>query len=613
MSDLQPRIIELRAELVDPPEITSLSQCRSDIREHSLQVYHALLDSCREAQMSVSQCESSYEWLSRYSSSHIALSELCDLSSLRRATLDKANAAYDDQDIHNESPIKDLIASTIQWRTILADLASTSETRQITIALMRHRALSRTLPLPLQSNVETIIGEPLLDKADSIIAGITTAAARLASRCRFVEQVCELRTLASEIDESAGEIQLILNQLERDMIAYIDTSLWPASEISERENSAWKDELSRIAETLKIVIGPKLILATSRLEEGKEAGWESSAIFPVSNAQHVQQSQSLVDTVQTSLADVETLHDLSRRVCAQTRTVAAVQREADELDLSIRNSQPTGIKDLQDEVSAWEADVVTRVPFLDIYASRHHDPVPIVPSSGVYPDATPRALLTPPPSPQVISAQGSRPPHHRWNLATVDRQVRAEINSLTSRIQSRLDRSKSGAISLPENPDGRLVAAHRPSSIPDVFSLSTQADFPTTPVASSPQATPIRVHRTAFPRTGSTNTRSVSSTLSAARRPPIPSTFKHDRSRSISLGSARPPLQTSKRIPLKYVANDRNQLDKAVGQIVNNLNVSATSQIECSELTMCARYTYQFHPWVSPTKTNGTTSREVIG
>lgn len=451
-----------------------------------------------------------------------------------------------------------------------------------TIELLKHRALEKSRPTSLQSPSDNDVAESVLDRSDTLIDGVTGLVGRLTGRCQTVRRMLELGSTLYDIDQSTNDAHTVLASLQDEITGYIDTALWP-SLTNTPEDDGWSSRLARVAHILEVDVRPKLTDTTHQMSNISD-----------NYARRLKQAQNNVDNLQQRSEDVGTLKGLACRVHLQASTVAAVQTEGESLLASILAAQSTRdtTEELRDTVRAWEVDVVARVPFVDIYHSQSGGTAPTDLISGVYLESTTRALLTPPPSPRPTSISRSSL-LTRWDLAKTDRAVRTEINNMTSRVRSRLDaghaattpadieneaskpadppvsiaESNSARISqLDPTPDGIPIGSLRLSSSTNTSASSSRLPTPTRQRASLPR---VRVSQS-----------STSSTLShtSRSRPPIPFPMPEDRSRSISLGSIRAPLKPQKprQTPRKYVANDRNQLDRAVGQIINNLPVSSS-------------------------------------
>jgi hypothetical protein len=383
-----------------------------------------------------------------------------------------------------------------------------------------------------------------------------------------------LHSAIHNVDNSANETSTLLSRLEAEITQYVDTNLWPALSSRALEEDIWKSQLARVTRTIQVDIEPR---STDLL-----------TAVPDALKKRADDVRSRVDDVNQRLEHVETLFGLARGVRLQATTVASVQKEGEELLISILAARPTSdsIQDLRDEISAWEADVVARVPFVDVYRSSTADANIPTHVSGVYPESSTRPLLTPPPSPPTAS--GARlPPLTRWDLAKTDRAVRTEINDITSRVRAQMERISADRPPVetvrplvPPPPFVNPVSASSqrselgPDDIPiKLLRLSSSTN---TSAASSRLPTPTR-QRASLPRLHASQS-SLSSSMSRTShsRPSIPFSTRADRSRSISLGYTQAPQKPQKprQTPRKYVANDRNQLDRAVGQIVNNLPVS---------------------------------------
>lgn len=600
---LRTQTSDLLATLPAALQPAALGSADARIHDHGKRIGDTLLRTHREALESVRECGTAIDWLERYMASKSSLSELCESLSDNQTTFGELLRSFDSQDLDVAEDAAACTSWLAQSRDALDAYRSSNLTKTVTVALMKHRALLRGWPASLLSGPTGDMSDLLLDRSDTLFETVTTLAGRLTGKCDIVQRSLELGATIRMIQSSTDETSDLLADLDNEIAQYIDTALWSSLSSKPPDCVGWDLRLLAARQGLAVGIELKLAVAGRPMTDLLET-----------HAEQLQRIQASVDGVKQRLEDVETLKSLACRVHSQTMTVTAVQREGEDLLVSIRAAQhtPHTAQDLQAKIRAWEADVVNRVPFIDIYHTQSGQAGLMSHVSEVYPEITTGELLTPPPSPpstfrpRLVSC-------NRWDLAKTDRLVRTEINNITSRVKSQLNRvradsasaqlsdEKTGINDVPALMVGSSSASvlePRPDLEPTDISLeslrlspstsspTSQSQLPTSTstsisASSSRLPTPTRP-RASLPRVRPSQNSSISSTLShtSHSRPPIPFPMRVDRSRSISLGNTRMTIKSpaqrprQSQTPRKYVANDRSQLDRAVGQIVNNLHVS---------------------------------------
>lgn len=316
-----------------------------------------------------------------------------------------------------------------------------------------------------------------------------------------------------------------------------------------------------------------------------------------------------LDASRAPLATAGRLMDLLQAVRQQTHAVLAAQRDADEILSKIASiadgadaaHQAAG---LMEEIDIWAAGLSTRIRFV----SDHQQ------SS----------------SPEITSGDSCNRSWPRTDLSELDKRVRVHVNELSARVLAAAQALRSGEgdvgdhgiVSQTKDTDGALDGADSDdeSLAPDSPTKATKVLPAPTRIPSLQRGTPRTSGHTAtlpesempaglsspstprnlsidFDADPQERSRTVSDTPTRARSA-IPraslgnglvdwksATLRDHRSSRISLPSMTHAAESSrkstvrqspikKRLVQAYISNEKNELDMAVGSIINTLKVS---------------------------------------
>lgn len=502
----------------------------------------------KDTQSMISKTRAHVDWFRRLTPCRAGLALVC-------TDLVKRRAALDDLLLAIPFAVQDhvTLVAVEQWlersTATLDELSRGHLVKHATVALMKYRAARRARPE--WSMASDMPSDELEEEVDGLLAELTSRKDRLVDALVSVKDSRDLDRRLSRYGITMQKVHDDLAGLQTEVVAAVDDVLLSkAARSPPASHSEWRSRLGHLDADI------------AQLETDFADPFDSTAVASRLTERHGT-ARCLVHNVRRTLLAVETTMNLYHRAKDQALHVMAVSQEAETLLRAIvaESVTPSALSNLHEEVEAWEANVTARTIFIDIYASQ----TPSVPTELAHRSVFPVGLsstappLTPPPSPPPLLLSV---PLDRWDLAAVDRAVRDQINDLTARVRGRLAslsherRSTAGVPppdSLPDIPPTLLDADEAPGRL---------ANQPTSDTSSPARRLPLA------PVLRSVSMRSIGSSASQGITPSrrIASRSNGDRESRPSAGSAH-----SQR---KYVANDSNQLDRAVGELVNKMPVS---------------------------------------
>lgn len=548
--------------------------------DHERRVDQVLHEAQGSARKGLRDCQATIDWFQRYHPSRQALLEHgVDLQSHKAQLLELMGTLSNPTMTY--PPFTDHRLEAAE--AYLTAERSTARHKKATIVVGKYRAIARSMPEDSRAYVAHE-SENLASDVGELLAETVVLEDKLAGRCQTLNQLHRLQQLLVDTTNRAESLSSDACDLGEEVRRAIDASLWSsAGQASYLDSTAlWQGRLEATSQAFE-----SGLIADIRAIDAQAS---SVASYDFQRVTHVRQ---LVETLQQKLCEVQRLHSLFIRVREQSAIVHTIQHEADDLLDRIRTAAKTATADLalHQSIRDWESGITDRVLFVEMYASSQMRPSQTKLAYDV------EELWTPPPSPPLSDIEV--PP--RWDLAAVDRAVREEINKQTARVRSLLEHSPTSAES-PEPVAGQAMSddaiglpiTHQITKprIDTIITPETQRGESNLRSTASSASEPVSPSRTtAVSRSGSSSrsvrsisgsqsNRSLLKSLSRHSLDTMPAASPHRR--QVSQGAAVTPARSKvKSTPRKYVPKVDNQLDQAVGKIVNSLDVS---RADCGEM-----------------------------
>jgi hypothetical protein len=578
----------------------------------------------REAVEMLQRCERHLVWQERvYEQKGVVrtcLDELQTRATELTALLVRANElAGDDTPFSlataNESTVS-LISDIDAWiqRQTYVDATQPNLTTRITVARMRYRAFLGQVPPDIDMAISARYFDLLsvidnnCEASERNSVRLTTARARLA-----LDE--ELRELVTELESSETRARTDLDDISVALRARVNTVLW--TDDTDVRPQARHDDLDARLKDLEI---NTIIPIDDLYSEIAQLGLARHRYAPVAQVCHTS-----TRIVRSKLDQARQLRDLLDKATAQTAAVINVRNEATALKEKIELATETR-PETAEEVKQWLSTLANRIPYLSTTSDARTTEEPLQPQQPSL-QAASASQITPPPSPSL-------PARSVDDLAAVDRLVRDEVNRQAAKVSGALAHVTSQetvAYSLSGPHHTRdIVSAPAPQSPPPVTTRAISETSSRSSVQSysrqgaygvlgrstvardssttaSPRAGPQksrtaskppsetsarRSTSSATPRVSSTSSASSTSVARALARSTTPSrsislgqssaitpglrqlalSTRSDRQSSMSWHRPAPPT-TPTRKSRKYVPDSKNQLDVAVGDIVNDFKV----------------------------------------
>lgn len=396
--------------------------------EHESQIVGLLEDARQAARSELDKGKEALTWLQRLAEQRLVVDQCCSELASRENEIVGLLDRVSRLNTLSSKPLNEsdkLLASDLdEWQTRItqAELEKPNLLQRSTIIGMRYRAILKSPPEYLRSTA--VQHEDLSSRLDDIDEAVSAKTAQLRqARSRMLRDQ-EIALLAVEIQDAGRTMEVELDAVKSDIEHALELALWNRS-----RKRPTPDDFAQKTETLNDRLQSGLVLLLGQMETLIRDEDRYSPIL-ADCLGHVVSARS-------APSKIHERRNLLEKAVAQATAVGTIQNEATQFldDMQDSDLATAALSKIEADVKSWLDNIASRVTFLSTNESSLDSDDD---SASSTPSPTEMARITtnssaPLASPTPSSGVG-------FDLEATDHAVRDEINNLTARVSSALER-----------------------------------------------------------------------------------------------------------------------------------------------------------------------------